>query len=156
MNRIIAIFSVVALATVTAFAQQPPRKASPPPPPLQVYGQYSLIQAALAGDALTGVATAAVTIIKLVRSDAKLPAGIADAAKVSIAADLNAARVAFKELSDALVAHRQTDGTVTERFYVIHCSMAFDNQGASWLQATKTASNPYFGASMLRCGSLQK
>jgi Cu(I)/Ag(I) efflux system membrane fusion protein len=151
MNRIITILTAITLFSGLTQAQQSP------PPAVQVYGHYLLIQAALAGDSLQGIGEAADTIVKLVRSDAKLPAGIADAAaKVSMAADLNAARVAFKELSDALIAHRQSDRTLMERFYVIHCSMAFDNQGASWLQATKTVSNPYFGASILRCGTLQK
>ena len=31
--------------------------------------------------------------------------------------------------------------------------MALDNQGATWLQETAQTQNPYFGASMLRCGS---
>ena len=32
--------------------------------------------------------------------------------------------------------------------------MAFDNKGAGWLQSDKDVLNPYFGASMLRCGSV--
>ena len=33
--------------------------------------------------------------------------------------------------------------------------MAFDNAGASWLQRGTTINNPYFGASMLRCGEVR-
>jgi Cu(I)/Ag(I) efflux system membrane fusion protein len=33
--------------------------------------------------------------------------------------------------------------------------MAFGNSGADWLQADKSVANPYFGASMLRCGSVK-
>jgi hypothetical protein len=34
--------------------------------------------------------------------------------------------------------------------------MAFDNQGAYWLQASETVANPYFGAEMLRCGAIKR
>ena len=34
--------------------------------------------------------------------------------------------------------------------------MAFDFKGADWLQRTKTIDNPYFGASMLRCGEITR
>ena len=32
--------------------------------------------------------------------------------------------------------------------------MAFDNRGAIWLQDTKDLWNPYFGASMPKCGEV--
>ena len=35
------------------------------------------------------------------------------------------------------------------------CPMAFDFEGAYWLQRDRTIANPYFGASMLRCGEIQ-
>jgi Cu(I)/Ag(I) efflux system membrane fusion protein len=34
--------------------------------------------------------------------------------------------------------------------------MAFDNQGADWLQRGEQINNPYFGASMLRCGEIRE
>jgi hypothetical protein len=34
--------------------------------------------------------------------------------------------------------------------------MAFDNQGAIWLQETAQTQNPYFGAAMPACGSVIK
>ena len=34
--------------------------------------------------------------------------------------------------------------------------MAFDDKGAAWLQAGETIANPYFGASMLRCGVVRR
>ena len=33
--------------------------------------------------------------------------------------------------------------------------MAFDGEGDSWLQLDKDILNPYFGASMLRCGTIR-
>ncbi|MFO7654288.1 MAG: efflux RND transporter periplasmic adaptor subunit [Candidatus Krumholzibacteriia bacterium] len=39
----------------------------------------------------------------------------------------------------------------TARFF--HCPMARGNAGADWIQLATTVDNPYYGASMLRCGS---
>ncbi len=51
---------------------------------------------------------------------------------------------------------------LTLRIFPIHrpvqqayCSMAFDNTGALWLQSSDEILNPYFGASMARCGEIQ-
>ncbi len=40
--------------------------------------------------------------------------------------------------------------------YKQYCPMAFDDKGAFWLSNEKQVLNPYFGASMLRCGSVQE
>lgn len=37
--------------------------------------------------------------------------------------------------------------------YQLYCSMAFDNRGATWLQANQEVRNPYFGATMLECAN---
>jgi Cu(I)/Ag(I) efflux system membrane fusion protein len=34
--------------------------------------------------------------------------------------------------------------------------MAFDDKGADWLQLDEDILNPYFGASMLKCGEVKK
>jgi Cu(I)/Ag(I) efflux system membrane fusion protein len=34
--------------------------------------------------------------------------------------------------------------------------MARDGKGASWLQASDELRNPYYGASMLRCGTTER
>ncbi len=40
--------------------------------------------------------------------------------------------------------------------YLDYCPMAFDNQGGYWLSEQKSILNPYFGAKMLRCGSVKE
>jgi Cu(I)/Ag(I) efflux system membrane fusion protein len=40
--------------------------------------------------------------------------------------------------------------------YELYCPMAFGNQGATWLQSDPQVDNPYFGASMLRCGEVKR
>jgi len=71
------------------------------------------------------------------------------------AAEIDAARKAFETLSNELIAvvvqFRIPEG---RQLYRIHCPMAFNNKGADWLQANKEIRNPYFGASMLKCGEV--
>ncbi len=38
---------------------------------------------------------------------------------------------------------------------VAYCPMAFDNDGAQWVQREETLANPYYGPSMLRCGDIR-
>ena len=45
---------------------------------------------------------------------------------------------------------------LAKKSYKYECSMAFNNEGAFWFQDAKGIANPYFGKSMLRCGSLVK
>ena len=40
--------------------------------------------------------------------------------------------------------------------YHDHCPMARDNQGALWVSETKEIRNPYFGAAMPTCGSVEE
>jgi Cu(I)/Ag(I) efflux system membrane fusion protein len=71
------------------------------------------------------------------------------------AADINAVRKAFEALSNELIAVVMQFGIPeAQQLYRIHCPMAFNNKGADWLQADKEIRNPYFGASMLKCGEV--
>lgn len=40
--------------------------------------------------------------------------------------------------------------------YHDHCPMARDNQGAMWLSEIKEIKNPYFGAKMPKCGTVEE
>jgi Cu(I)/Ag(I) efflux system membrane fusion protein len=69
--------------------------------------------------------------------------------------DIDAARKAFETLSNELIAVVVQFGIPeTQLLYRIHCPMAFDDKGADWLQGDKEIRNPYFGASMLKCGEV--
>ena len=68
--------------------------------------------------------------------------------------NIAARRDAFRPLSSALwdVLRRfGYQGPQTVRLF--HCPMAGQGAGADWLQMDKTTANPFYGASMLRCGS---
>jgi Cu(I)/Ag(I) efflux system membrane fusion protein len=77
--------------------------------------------------------------------------------KLSAASDIAEMRVAFQPLSNELIAllsrsHIESVGPI----YRAHCPMAFDFTGASWLTREKHIRNPYFGAQMLKCGTIEQ
>ena len=43
----------------------------------------------------------------------------------------------------------------TQTWHLAFCPMAFDKAGAVWLQRDEVVHNPYFGASMPRCGTIR-
>jgi Cu(I)/Ag(I) efflux system membrane fusion protein len=68
---------------------------------------------------------------------------------------IEAARQAFERLSNELIAVvRQFGIPENQVLYRFHCPMAFNNRGADWLQQDENTRNPYFGASMLKCGEV--
>lgn len=124
---------------------------------------YLGIQQALAKDNLEGAkkgATDFLAAMKMAPStgDAKdeTDALIAPAKSITDAADIAAARTAFQPLTQEFSTLLKHMGTTRKTpLYLVHCPMAFGNKGADWVQADKTVTNPYFGASMLRCGSVK-
>ena len=79
------------------------------------------------------------------------------AREIAAASDLRSARNAFQDLSQEITTLVKEVGVAGERdLYVAHCPMAFGGKGGDWVQSSKTVANPYYGASMLRCGSIQE
>jgi Cu(I)/Ag(I) efflux system membrane fusion protein len=73
-------------------------------------------------------------------------------ARLSKANDLASLRTAFALLSDELLALQRTFGFPNgDQLFELHCPMAFEGRGASWIQSDDTVRNPYYGASMLKC-----
>jgi hypothetical protein len=61
----------------------------------------------------------------------------------------------FSEMSDDIyVLVRDFGGGRT--LYHEHCPMAKDNQGAMWISESKDIKNPYFGAQMPNCGTVEE
>jgi Cu(I)/Ag(I) efflux system membrane fusion protein len=72
------------------------------------------------------------------------------------AGSLEALRGHFESISDGLVTLLETFGNPTESaLRVAYCPMAFDDAGASWVQAADVVDNAYFGAAMRTCGDLR-
>jgi Cu(I)/Ag(I) efflux system membrane fusion protein len=130
---------------------------------------YFAIQAALANDNASQAALAAqkaqaalssvdMTLVTGENHLVWMKAGKALKNTLSQAAktqDIKAAREHFHQLSQTLTSLTKRFGVLSkEPVYQFHCPMAFDNQGASWLQDVNDIKNPYFGDMMLKCGEL--
>jgi Cu(I)/Ag(I) efflux system membrane fusion protein len=64
-------------------------------------------------------------------------------------------REEFENLSNELIAVVGQFGVYPDKtLYKINCPMAFNNKGADWLQIDEDIRNPYFGASMYKCGQV--
>jgi len=136
-----------------------------------VYQGYFTMQTALAGDDASGAAVAAGTILEALgavdmtlfdnpshyawmQSLGPLRDGLTQASQ---AGNIKVLREHFHPVSQHLIKLSQTLGAVgTEAAYIMHCPMAFDNTGAHWLQNGKDLRNPYFGAVMLKCGTVEE
>ncbi len=136
-----------------------------------VVEKYLSLHEALAGDDIgLAVRAAKSTIESMSKVDMSLLSGephnvwMARSTKMSKALDtiqkavgIDAARKAFETLSNELIAVVEQFGIPeNQKLYRIHCPMAFNNKGTDWLQADKEIRNPYFGASMLKCGEIVK
>lgn len=82
------------------------------------------------------------------------PKSVQDGVK---AIDIEALRTLFEPVSETLIAAvRQHGNPFEQNLKLAHCPMAFDFDGANWLQTDSEIRNPYFGASMLTCGTIQE
>jgi len=110
---------------------------------------YGRIQQALAADSVEGVKASA---LEIATETAKLGSRAATI-KVAInpfaqAEDIAAARAAFGDLSDAIVAYAGSQRVGFGEMKVAYCPMA----RKYWLQVGDAIRNPYYGGAMLECG----
>ena len=115
--------------------------SSGPVPPALTH--YVAAQEALASDDLDQARQALQDLVQSANPTLKPLAE-----KAASAADIAAVRVAFKPLSEEV-----RKGQIPEGYVVAYCPMADGDKGAHWVQKDQPQiANPYFGASMLRCG----
>ncbi len=134
-----------------------------------VVQKYLLLQDALASDDKDGAAQASgETLEALSAVEMSLVSGEAhnvwmdNSMKMKAALDklkeaegIKLMREGFEGLSNELIVVLKQFGVYgAKTLYKFHCPMAFDNKGADWLQMDKDTRNPYFGASMLKCGQV--
>jgi len=147
-----------------ASAQAP--KPAPEPAPLppdasaaaKLADAYLRLTARLSSDDAAGAKAAAAKLGETAAAVAGAQAAQikAAAAEVAATADIAAQREAYERASNALIAMVESAGNPLPRIvYVARCPMAFDNRGARWLQDSSAIRNPYFGAGMLTCGSVE-
>ena len=134
-----------------------------------VVHKYFSLQDALAGDDRHGAAQAAgETLEALSAVDMSLVSGKAHNAwmdnsmkmkgalnKIKETVEIEPMREGFERLSSGVIVMVEQFGVYgAKTLYKFNCPMAFDNKGADWLQMDKDTRNPYFGASMLKCGQV--
>ena len=131
-----------------------------------LWAAYLPVHAALAGDDHASATDAAAVLLPelatldvdglsaetLERWDALATELSRGARRVAGSSTIEDARVAFEPLAAAITGAMELAGS--RAAFVVHCPMAFDGRGASWLQGDEDVLNPYYGASMLRCGSV--
>ncbi len=123
---------------------------------------YFELQTALAKDDLAAAKKGAVTLKQMLghgpsHEEAPSLADLNDeAAKIQSAADIKVAREAFHAISKDLAKMVEHVGTSGKSDVIkMSCPMAFNNKGGEWLQNSDDLANPYYGAMMLKCGSVQ-
>ncbi len=79
----------------------------------------------------------------------------AHAQQIAQSTDIEVQRQNFGGLSEMLIETMAVFGLSPSDVVVQHCPMAFDNTGADWLSQEEQVRNPYFGAQMLTCGSVE-
>jgi len=72
---------------------------------------------------------------------------------ISKTSDIQTQREHFVHLSGHLINALKSFG-INQKVYVDYCPMANNDVGAYWLSTHKEILNPYFGASMLKCGEV--
>lgn len=136
-----------------------------------LYDAYFAVQMALASDDHNATKSAAADLIK---RTTEIDMGMfsrsghmrwmelskqisTQATLVNKSDDIEAARLAFYDLSKAAIDLQETFGHGDSRdYYLTFCPMAMNNTGAYWLQTVDTVYNSFYGASMLRCGEIKK
>ncbi|MEZ4380231.1 MAG: hypothetical protein R3A79_02700 [Nannocystaceae bacterium] len=115
---------------------------------------YITIQETLADDSVDKLAELGAQVVTGTEALQDTP-GIAEvlAGAGRIASqDIETARVAFEKMSMGLIAYLKANPDARADYQVIHCTMAFNNKGAYWVQRRGDVNNPYHGKMMLRCG----
>jgi Cu(I)/Ag(I) efflux system membrane fusion protein len=118
-------------------------------PATETLASYERVRALLAADEIEGVAEAA-RALEASATSAKYTAIASSATKLAAAADLDAARTAFGDVSREVVTLLASDKSLAKGHHVFECPMAKGYR--KWVQPNDAMSNPYMGKKMLACG----
>ena len=135
----------------------------------QIYEGYINMQKALAADNINAAKESAEQTLKsLLAVDMNLISGQANIfcmqqsgkiktllEQIKESEKIDAVREVFDRLSVEIIALVEKFGVPENHvLYKFHCPMAFNNKGADWIQGDDDLNNPYFGAAMLKCGTI--
>ena len=121
-----------------------------------VYQQYQNLTEALTEGNTTKAKVAAVAFEAGAREIKGGSALAAAAAAITSTADLDAQRTTFASLSEEFIALLKQSGMNSGELHVAHCPHALDMKGAYWVSNSKEIRNPYYGESMMTCGSVKE
>lgn len=71
------------------------------------------------------------------------------------AENIESVRKHFVSISEQMVMLAMTFEPTGKTLYIQHCPMADEDNGADWISDEQEIKNPYFGASMLKCGEVK-
>ena len=124
----------------------------------QLLTPYLATQKSLAGDDLNASKEGGSAMVDTINSFSKDGSMllINAAQMIADAPDMKSAREAFLPISDVLISTaKEIELSDESGIYLAYCPMAFKNKGGAWLQDEAVLANPYFGAMMLRCGTIK-
>ncbi|MDN3607979.1 DUF3347 domain-containing protein [Kaistella yonginensis] len=144
------LFSVFSIVSISA--QKSDASVS------KLYQNYLTLKNALVTDNSDEASKAANAFIKSasmidykVLSEGNLDILRKDASKIADSRSIEAQRESFNSLSKNVIALTQKFKLADQSVFIQYCPMA----KASWLSAEKNIKNPYYGSSMLTCGSVK-
>lgn len=154
--KTIRILIALALTALFGAAARAHDKAAPLDAGQKAFlGQYEKVRAALAADDLAAAKSAAAPLAKdlaeVAKEQTKAQSAADAAKKLTSATSLAEARESFKGVSKRAVHYAQGQ----KGYYVANCPMVEGGEG-DWVQTSTKISNPYFGKSMLTCGSIKE
>jgi len=145
------LFSLVVFVSADAQSKSNPQL-------VKLYQNYISVKSALASDdakktsmAANDFLKTAATINSKVMDEKNLLSIKADAKSISQAKSIDAQRKSFYKLSDVMIDVAKDNKLSDKTIFVQYCPMA----KGSWMSNEKQIVNPYYGKSMLDCGSVK-
>lgn len=120
------------------------------------YAHYVHLKDALVASKADAAKTGAAELQKALKGLAGSDAAAEAAGKIAASADLKEQRTLFSTLSNEMATLLKGGKLSAGMLYLDYCPMANNNEGAYWLSNEKEIKNPYFGSSMLKCGSVKE
>lgn len=117
-----------------------------------VYKNYLALKDALVASNKEEAKHAALQLQKSMEGVADGEMAADEVGKLAVAANLDEQRKAFSEVSNRMAILLKGGKLSMGMIYLDYCPMA----KASWLSSEKDIKNPYFGDSMLTCGSVKE
>ncbi|MBW7674574.1 DUF3347 domain-containing protein [Chryseobacterium chendengshani] len=152
MKKYIALlFSVIMVITLQSQSKQNTQLT-------KLYQNYIAIKSSLSSDDLKKTSMAAGEFLKTAKTvnakmitEKKLISLKADATTIAQGKNIETQRKAFYQLSDIMISLAKENKLSDKTIFVQYCPMA----KGSWMSNEKQIVNPYYGKSMLDCGSVK-